>query len=159
MLFEWRLASMSLRQTYMLHVNVTRMFGPNGTEAAKFLLAKFSADHVLNQWWTSTVEACLLPIQFETSPFFPSLLLPVHHYFLLLSCFSITLPPSFLASFLSFLPPSSFSLPPSYFLAPHFWLQLGTVKTLMQSKGGYSNGSDVPESVTPKGTFVVRARK
>lgn len=34
MLFEWRLASMSLRQTYMLHVNVTRMFDPNRTEAA-----------------------------------------------------------------------------------------------------------------------------
>jgi len=29
----------------------------------------------------------------------------------------------------------------------------------MQSKGGYSNGSDVPDTATPTGTFVVRTRK
>jgi len=61
---------------------------------------KFSADNVLNQWWTSTVEACLLPIQFETSPFFPH------------SCFLfITISSSFPAS------PSLF--PPPFW--PHFF--------------------------------------
>jgi len=31
---------------------------------------------------------------------------------------------------------------------------LGAVQTRMQSKGGYSNGSDVPDTATPTGTFV-----
>ena len=146
-LFEWRLASTSLQ--HMLHVNVTRMCDPERPEAAKFpLILSFPCTltygaHPLPRLATSTVWDSSFSLPPASSPsLLPLTFLP--HFF----PSSLPLPfPSILPTFLL----SSSSLP--------FRLQLGAVQTRMQSKGGYSNGSDVPDTVTPTGTFVVRTRK
>ena len=114
MLFKGRLASMSLRQAYMLHVNVTRMCDPKGPEAAKFpLILSFpctlrsSALPLLRlTCYQYGLRLLLFSLPLASSP---SLLPPPFPCFL-----SITPPSSIPTSFLSFLPPYPFSLSPLY---------------------------------------------
>ena len=113
MLFKGRLASMSLRQAYMLHVNVTRMCDPKGPEAAKFPFNSQLSMYVKKQC-PSIAKVYLLPVRFETPPFFPPScflsitppssfpLLPFHHSSILHSYLI-----SFLPSSLSLFPLSS----------------------------------------------------
>lgn len=53
--------------------------------------------------------------------------------------------------------PTLVSLPLSHSFLPLFFplVQVSLVQTRMQSKGGYEGKIDVPEAVTPTGTFVV----
>lgn len=149
---------MSLR--HMLHVNATRMCDPKRPEAAKFP-SILSFPCTLTHGAHPLLRLACYQDSLRLLLFSPSCFLSITPpSYIPTSFLSFLLP---LSSFLSFLPlpflsfPSPCLLPSSSSLP--FRLQLGAVQTRMQSKGGYSNGSDVPDTATPTGTFVVRTRK